>query len=363
MMDATFYHSVFSSLLCAICVVDCQGRILRLNPALERLLGWQQAERRGKLLAQCLERGIADPALRLCWTMALSQALVHDETTNLGLATPFLTEADDGHTVSVTGIVAPWRGDDAEPCGALVILHDSALHQDVEGVRSRFLAVVAHELGSPVTNIAAAADLLAARLEAGHAGQEKLLEILRAEVTRLQRLLRRFLSMPSRPARCTVTLLPLVRSVAQTFQLRGSGHQIIVRVPPSLPFVWGDADGIQEVLSNLVDNAIRYSPAGAQIILAAEARKNDVLVRVADQGHGIAKEDESVLFEPGWRSCRDESGEGHGLGLPVARALIQALGGELWYEREGEGGSCFCFTLPLAYDRQSLAEERAFEIA
>jgi len=102
---------------------------------------------------------------------------------------------------------------------------------------------------------------------------------------------------------------------------------------------------------------VRYSPAGTQILLTAEARKNDVLVRVTDQGHGIAKDDESMLFEPGWRGDQHETAEGQGLGLPVARTLIQALGGELWYERGGEGGSCFCFTLPLAQGGPSPEEE------
>jgi len=345
---------LFESASVALCVVDRDGQILLMNPALERLLGWGPADRSGQPLARCLQQAIVDPAQALCWTVALSEALALGKTTYLSLPTDFRTAGDAGHLESLTGVVMPIQHGDTGQPGGMIAFHSHALAENMEAMRARFFAAASHELGLPISNISAAADLLTKHLDAGNLRQWKLIQIIQAEAARLQRLMVQFFSTSpvskTTPlaSKNVVTLHPLIQRIVEIFRLQETGHQIIVQAPQALPLVWGDTDGIQEVLSNLVNNALRYSPAGTSIVLSAEARENDILVRVTDQGHGISKEDESMLFEPRWRAGRSEqNAEGQGLGLSIARTLIQGLGGELWYERGGEGGSCFCFTLPL----------------
>jgi signal transduction histidine kinase len=353
--QATPYNRILASLPHGLCVVDGEGRILLINPALEELLGWRLSERRGRLLAQHLEEGMSEPASALCWNVAVNEALAHGRTTFLNLAAELTTEMEDRRLVSVTGAVAPWQDKDTNLRGALVVFYDSARHQSLEDMRQRFLAVVSHELGSPLTNVSAAAERMARLLNDGNAEEWKLIQIIRSETARLRRLLGQFLSrspvqaQPVWPEKNLITLRPLLYRVAHTFGIRESEHEIEVLVPPHLPFAWGEVDKILEILSNLVDNAIRYSKPGTKITLAAEAWTGGVLISVTDQGRGISPRDEERIFEPLYRGNHEEhSIEGLGLGLYISRTLVQALGGELWHEGLADGGTRFCFTLPCA---------------
>jgi two-component system sensor histidine kinase KdpD len=149
-----------------------------------------------------------------------------------------------------------------------------------------------------------------------------------------------------------VALRPLIRRTAHIFRVRNTGHQIVVQVPPDLPFVQGDADGIQQILSNLVDNALKYSSPGGQITLQATTEPGGIVVRVADQGPGVPEDERQHLFSfaspsgkaPGSRG--DAAGSAsQGLGLPVATNLVEAMGGKMWYEESASGEPVFCFRL------------------
>jgi PAS domain S-box-containing protein len=355
LMDKTPGDVLLAALPHGLCIVDGEGRILDLNPALEQLLGWHAAERRGQLLSQCLQQSISDPAQVLFWTVALDQALALGETTHLNLPAVFRTEFDDGRVMAVTGVVVPWPEGAVGHARAMVILHDVTAQQDIEGVRSRFLAVLTHELGTPVINLAAAADLLARHLVVDDSEPWRLLQVIRSEANRLRRLLAQFPTTSpvwpesTPPRQRLVTLRPLLRQVAHAFQARGPACRIVVQAPADLPFVWSDAESIKEVLSKLVDNALRYAPAGSQVALVARAREDDVVVSVRDHGPGVALGDEERIFEPWCRGSQEEpAANHHGLGLAMARSVVDSLGGQLWHERSPEGGASFCFTLPRA---------------
>jgi signal transduction histidine kinase len=354
---------VFASFPAGTCVVDREGRILALNSALGQLLGWQQDDLVGRSLIPFLEQRIGDPAQALSWTVALSQALIHGQRTDLGFPVAFERGDTDRQMLAIAGTIVPWLGVDGQQLGALVLCWDESRESELSRGRDRLLALISHELGSPLTNIAAAADRLAQHMDPGDAQGWPLLQIVRGEAHRLRRLLGQFLaSTPpaaapaarppatdapaeqrlqttARPEAGVVTLLPLLRRVARTFEVRGTGQAILVQVEPDLPFAWGHADRIQEVLSNLVDNALRYAPPGSRVVLGAHGRGQEIEVSVTDWGEGVAEGTEQEIFEPGVR-------EGQGLGLPVARALVQSMGGRIWYERDAKGGGArFCFTL------------------
>lgn len=353
-MDAAFYASVFTSLPAGGCVVDREGNVLALNPALERLLGCQQEALVGQPLVTFLEQRIKDPAQALSWTVALSQALAHGQRTDLGFPVEFGGDGRGREALAITGTIVPWQGLDGEQRGALVVCRDASQEGGLAGGRDRFLALISHELGSPLTNIAAAADRLARHMDPGDAQGWPLLQIVRAEAHRLRRLLGQFVAgvpaarVPavdstdgSRPEAGVVTLGPLLRRVARTFEVRGTGQAIVVRTAPDLPFAWGDADRIQEVLSNLVDNALRHAPADSKVVLSARERGEEIEVCVVDEGAGLPEGQEAEIFEPAART-----GQRQRLGLPMARALVQSMGGRIWYERAaGGGGARFCFTL------------------
>jgi len=353
-MHASLSRSVLASLPSAVCVVDGEGRILDGNPTLEQCLGWSLDALRGRLLADCLGGAIADPAQALSWLVALNEALVSGHTTYLNLPSDFRTGFADRRLATLVGIAGPWRDDAGHQVGALLLLHDGALYRDMEGVRARFLAAISHELNSPVNNLVAAVEQMARHLEPDDAALGRLLGILQAELARLQRLLGSLLSSPVAQATASVlspdlvALKPLIRRAASVFAVRDTGHDIVLDLPSNLPFALGDADSIQQVLGNLVDNALQSAPAGSPITLLAEARDEDVLVRVQDRGPGIVGPSaDCLLLRRVDLSQATAAVAGHGIGLTIAACLLEAMGGRLWHQ-ECPNGGCFCFSLPRA---------------
>jgi signal transduction histidine kinase len=185
------------------------------------------------------------------------------------------------------------------------------------------------------------------------ADQRRLLQIVHAEVLRLRRLVEQWLSpsggseAPSPSQETWVALHPLLSRAVQAFEMQGTGHRFVVSAPEDLPLVWGDAGHIQQIVSNLVQNAVQYSPPGTQITLLAEAYPDEILIEVRDQGPGVPPEDRPRLFEPFFRGEHlRKSTEGHGMGLPIAKSLAQQLGGDLSYDDKAVEGACLLLTLP-----------------
>ena len=121
-----------------------------------------------------------------------------------------------------------------------------------------------------------------------------------------------------------------------------------VTCPESLPLVLADASRIQQVVVNLVHNAIKFTPPGGQVVTGAEADGSNVCFWVRDTGIGIAPEDLPRIFERFYKVDRARSSSGTGLGLAIARHMVEAHGGKIWAESEPGKGSTFFFTLPIA---------------
>jgi signal transduction histidine kinase len=126
---------------------------------------------------------------------------------------------------------------------------------------------------------------------------------------------------------------------------RASGHTLVCSVAPALPPVHGDARRLRQVLLNLVDNALRYSPAGGRITFRSRRQGDSLVLSVSDTGPGIAREHLPRIFERFYRADRSRSRDegGTGLGLAIVRHLVEAHGGEVWAESErGRGTTVSC---------------------
>lgn len=152
-----------------------------------------------------------------------------------------------------------------------------------------------------------------------------------------------------------VRLERLAQEVAEETQHLTSNHAIILDFPRGFPLIDADPLRVKQVLRNLVNNAIKYSPNGGLVTIQGEVRPTDVVVSIADQGIGIATEDLSSLFEKYFRvkASPGQQIAGTGLGLPVARAIIEAHRGQIWAESKTGEGSIFYFSLL----RQGLSTE------
>jgi signal transduction histidine kinase len=124
-------------------------------------------------------------------------------------------------------------------------------------------------------------------------------------------------------------------------------QQLAIKVQPSLPLVPGDHERIVQVLSNLVSNAIKFTPAGGTISIQVQQGRGEIQVRVSDTGPGIASEDLSKVFDRFWQ-VKETAHKGAGLGLAIAKGLVEAHGGRMWVESESGKGSVFTFTLPIS---------------
>ena len=245
--------------------------------------------------------------------------------------------------------------------GVILICRDLTLRREVvelrrlDQLKSEFVSNVSHELKTPLTSIKAYTETLLDDITEGEVENQKdFLQIINAEADRLARLIsdlldlsqieRGKLEIESKPH----NLGKLIQQVLQLFSNELDNHPITVDIPSDLPLIDFDADKIHQVFINLINNAIKYSPQSGPIHIKVILEKEKVYVRIRDYGIGIAPEDREKIFEKFYRS-RASLGQqvrGTGLGLPIARYIIEAHGGQIWVEETEEPGSCFCFWLP-----------------
>jgi two-component system sensor histidine kinase KdpD len=227
------------------------------------------------------------------------------------------------------------------------------VHVETERLRSSLLSSVSHDLRTPLATITGAASTLLDRGPAlDSATGRELLQSIREEGERLNRLVQNLLQMTRLEAgalevrRQWHPLDELVGAALTRLGSRLAGRQIVTRVPPDLPLVPVDDVLIEQVLINLLDNALRYTPAGSPITILATATEQAVTVEVADHGPGLPRGDEQRVFEKFYRGETDGA-RGTGLGLAIARGIVTAHGGRIWAQNLPEGGVAFLFTLPI----------------
>ena len=147
--------------------------------------------------------------------------------------------------------------------------------------------------------------------------------------------------------RADVDLVALTNRIAERFQVQSNTHTLVVDFPPKFPIILGDEDRLAQVLSNLISNSIKYSPAGGEIRIRGQVRPEHIIICVSDQGPGIAQEDIPHVFDRFYRASEaSRKTKGAGLGLYLARAVIEAHNGRIWVDPKPDSGARICFSLP-----------------
>jgi signal transduction histidine kinase len=148
-------------------------------------------------------------------------------------------------------------------------------------------------------------------------------------------------------SRSDVTLEKTIHRVVDRFQTQVSNHKIVVEYPENFPVILCDEKRIEQVFYNLISNAIKYSPDGGEIKISSQVRPEQVILCVSDQGPGIAHADIPHVFDRFYRSQEaSRRTKGAGLGLFLARAVIEAHGGRIWVDPKPGQGARICFSLP-----------------
>ncbi|MBI4567270.1 MAG: PAS domain-containing protein [Planctomycetes bacterium] len=269
-------------------------------------------------------------------------------------------------TIGISTSLLQNRND--KPIGVLFLCRDLSLSREVTKLReldqlkTEFVNTVSHELKTPLTAIIGGVEILQADAATLGGDQVEIVGVIAEGARRLQTLISDLLDL-SKLQSGTVqlkegvfALADLVRE-ALAVQKRSDKHAIKLEVQKDLPGVVVDGQKILQVLTNLVSNAIKYSPAGGAVVIRCRLDGEWVRVEVQDQGLGIRKEDLGKIWEKFYRvdSSLSSEIEGTGLGLTIVKHIVELHGGKIWAESEHGKGSTFIFLLPL---RVGLANER-----
>jgi len=221
----------------------------------------------------------------------------------------------------------------------------------------RFIDTLSHELKTPLTSIIAAAGLLAEELEAtGDESYQKLSQTIIHNANTLETRLGELLDIvKTGSGRLQLQVEPVdMKSLLQgigwqvTPILQGKGQNLTMDLPDSFPIIHGDGQRLEQVVLNLMTNATKFTPKGGNITLRARKRDVDLLIEVQDNGIGIAREEQARLFKPYSRISADRQRQpGLGLGLALAKQVVELHRGKIWVVSEAGKGSTFSFSLPL----------------
>jgi len=340
--EADLSRAILNSMADGVVAVDRDGRVRLLNPAVERTFGVTERAALGKSVVGAVrhhefERLIAD-------VLAGGQDIVEELSMLAPRPRSFLV-----HLTPLPG----GRG------GAVAILRDVTETRRLERIRSDFFANVSHELRTPLTSIKGFLETMLDGPLDDTAGTRHFLEIMNDETERLGRLIDDVFTLSDIENRRRafkkeeVSVGAIIAKVEEMFFAPAAdrGVELRTETAPDLPPAWGDADMVTQVLINLVDNAVKYTPGGGRVLVTAFPDDDGrVAVRVTDTGVGIGSNDLPRIFERFYRVDKARSREqgGTGLGLSIVKHILELLGGRIEVVSSPGRGSTFTVHLPSA---------------
>jgi two-component system, OmpR family, phosphate regulon sensor histidine kinase PhoR len=333
--------AILGSMVEGVAVVNAGERLAFANPGFASILGLDVPPVAGSSLLEVVRQTELIGAVR--------RVLAGEPRVEAEIVTGTLRQ----HYFAAT--VASVRA--GETSGAVIVLHDITDLRKLERIRRDFVANVSHEFRTPLTAIQGFAETLIGGAIDDPQNRGRFLAIILEHSRRLARLTEDLLRLSQMDAEQlemeirAVSVPQLIESCYETAQRRAGekGLTLSLNLPSQIPDVLADNRRLQEVLQNLLDNAIQYTLPGGKIVLSAETRGDDVIVTVADTGIGIPQADQPRIFERFYRVdvARSREAGGTGLGLSISKHLVEAQGGRIWVESEVGVGSKFHFSVPV----------------
>jgi GAF domain-containing protein/nitrogen-specific signal transduction histidine kinase len=333
-----------------VMVTDAAGQVILFNAAAARILDTPREAVLGRNIKDM--SGLYGVAGSSWATLAADWQFDRD-----GTEMPYIEEMLDIENRIASVRLAPVYLD-TEFLGTVSVFRDITRDAEVARMKSDFVSTVSHELRTPMTSIKGFVDLVLMGT-AGHVSEQQrhFLQIVKSNIDRLADLVEDILDLSKiETGRLYLQLEPVyfpvvVQGVLESLQaeIEDKGLELVVEVTPDLPLVKGDQDRLIRILTNLVSNAYKYTPAGGQIRITATPQEDLVRVAVADTGIGISEEDRAKIFDRFFRASHPMVREisGTGLGLPIVKSLVEMHGGKVQVQSELGKGSEFSFTLPL----------------
>jgi len=335
--DRARMEAILASMIEGVLVVDAQGRLQLVNEAARRILKLEQGSLNRSYVEAIRHPGIVEH---------IGRALAGEQTEGLELSVT--RDINLTLVARVAPVVAAGRG-------AVLVMHDITDLRKADQIRRDFVANVSHELRTPLTAIKGYAEALLDDPDDAEA-RERFLEIIHRHATRMERLVKDLLRLARLDAgqevldRGPCDVEGLVRSIVADFEAtsREKQQQIVTHIIPEAATITADAAKLHDVLRNLVENAVNYTPEGGAIEVTAEVTADRLRLQVADTGPGIPPDDLARVFERFYRVDKSRARPGGtGLGLAIVKHLVHVMDGDVTVLNRADGGAEFTITLPL----------------
>ncbi len=329
--------AILANIADGIVAVDREGKVVLWNAAAERITGVPASEALDRMPLHVLQRNL-------------------ESGTETDTGDRFVSIRRGREEVWLSLTEAVMRDPAGAVAGRIFAFRDISAERGVEQMKSDFVSTVSHELRTPLTSIYGFAETLMRRdVLFGEAERETFLGYIASESERLTHIVDALLNVARldtgdlqvqlAPLDIRAVIADAVASVEQT--LLPKGHNFVVDVPEDPLEAEADGEKLRQILVNLLDNAVKFSPDGGKVTVAGRRKGEVVEVRVIDQGIGISEDDQRRIFTKFYRADAGNS-SGTGLGLFIAEGLVAAMGGRMWVESRAGEGSVFAFELSLA---------------
>jgi two-component system phosphate regulon sensor histidine kinase PhoR len=329
--------AVLTNMTDGVLIVDEDGLVQLLNPAAGQMFSISQEQGIGSALIEV----VRNHQLVELWQLCISSKKQQVTTLEISPNRKFLQ-----------GIATPLQG--AMAGNTLLVFQDLTRLRRLEMVRRDFVSNVSHELRTPLASLKALTEtLMEGALEDPPAARRFLLR-MEHEIDNLTQMVRELLELSRIESgrvpleQQVITPYELLMPAAERMQVQAerAGLTISHEIPENLPAVSADPNRLEQVLVNLIHNAIKFTPPGGHITVGAYEQAGNVVFFIRDTGVGIESESLPRIFERFYKADRSRSGGGTGLGLSISRHLVEAHNGRIWAESKPGEGSTFFFSLP-----------------
>jgi len=347
--EALRSQSILESMADGVIVVDTAGQVTLANEAAAQILDRDVRHLIGWDTTAPAARGNMDLCIRLGYMIG-SSIVPRPRSQPRQQVLEIDNQAIQVH-------LSPVIAASGEFLGAVAVFRDVSQELEINRAKTEFVNTVAHELRTPLTSIKGFVDLMLEDEEYAMDEIREMLKMIQSSGDRLNHLIEDLLDVSRIEAgkvsfrQEPVDLIAAIDYTIAASYIQSASKRLELSsfVPDDLPLVLGDRDRLIQVLTNLISNAIKYTPAGGQVLVSAQAQNRLVRVDVMDSGIGISPADQKHLFEKFFR-VKDPAVEqvtGTGLGLSIAKGIVEMHGGRIWVESELGAGSTFSFTLPM----------------